>query len=282
MIQIERSHHSLIARLGAGERIAGYYRYVTGTRRRRSDGQESWHVRLADRSGVLDAYVPYVTTAPLYPLPKHQLVYAEFRVHHYQNRLVGELLELDTLVDEPDLASVVDRLPCVATPHPKRLDQLAHLLNGLTVPSLRHFVDRVLMRDDLALAWIGDEQDRFTDAVVAADIAAEMPYFQAQERDLIVLGALFRDLGAVVLQTEPVMRPRVPTGVLTIERCASGLAWLEQAWPYGAGCLRQIWAGDMDGEEASVLGHAVGLMAKMAQGDVSGASWLAGRRRVAQ
>lgn len=285
MHTIERTPHSLISRLNADERISGYYRYIGATRRRHVDGHESWHVQLTDRSGVLDAFAPCSTITPLYPMPPHQLVYAEFRTHQYRQRLVAELLELDTLVVAPGNESVVDRLPRSGTHIPNCLDHLTDLLNGLTVPALRRFVDLVLSRDELALAWIGDKEKLFLNAVIAAEIAAEMPYFQVQERDLIVVGALFRDLGRVTLHPERNSVRGVAPGVLTIERCAAGLAWLEQAWPYGAGCLRQIWAGDAYGEEpsqATVLGHAVGLMAKMARGDVSGALWLASQRRLPQ
>lgn len=280
--------HSLIARLDADERIAGTYRYLGGTRRRRADGHESWHVQLTDRSGVLDTYVSAERIGvlyPRYPLPHNTLVFAEFRTLQYRGRLVAELLELDPMVASADIGAVVDRLPRPATPVPQCLDLLSDLLQGLTVPALRGFAEQVLARDDLALAWLANRQNGFMNAMIAAQIAVDMPYFQAQERDLIAVGALFRDLGRVALPPERPLWHRIPTGMLTIERCGAALAWLEKAWPEGAGSLRQIWAGDADGadpSQATVLGHAVGLMARMARGDVSGAPWLAAQRRLTQ
>lgn len=278
--------HSLIARLAPDERIAGYYRYVASARRPRHDGHTMWRIQLADRSGVLDTYVARTLATPVDLPPTGQLAYAEFRTHAYRGRVVAELRELDTLIPVPDTASVVDRLPITAACDSQALTGLAQLLNDLAVPALRHFADRVLAQDALALAWIGDAQQRFQQALIAAHVAAQMPYFEAQERDLIVIGALFRNLGQVVVGAVssgngPASVPSgVPPGVLTLERCATALAWLEQAWPHGAGCLRQIWAGP-DGDDrhaGAVLGHAVRLMTRIAQGDVRGARWLATQR----
>lgn len=285
MTTLERSQHSLIARLSADERVAGYYRYAAHAHRRQHDGHTVWRIQLADRSGAIDTYASRTLSTPFELPPTHQLAYAEFRTYLYQGRLLAQLLELDTLMEPPGTEAVVDRLPRTATRYPTAMDGLAELLNGLSVPALRHFVDRVLAQDALALAWVGDDTNGFLQAVVAAEVASQMPYFHAQERDLIVVGALLRHLGAVHLPGTPRTHREVPIGTLTIERCATGLQWLAQAWPYGAGCLRQILAGEDTGAEPSlnsVLGHAVSLVTQIAKGDMSGAAWLATQRTWSQ
>lgn len=237
--------HSLIARMGPEERIEGYYRFQRLTRKRAADGMEVWHVRLADRSGVLDTYVPCEDAMDVvYPLPEHLLVHTAFRTRQFKDRLVADLLSLDPLVDihEPGLA--LDRLPRPAASSGNTLDELAALVTGMHLPVLRHAVDLLLNNEPLAASWITATNQLFERSVAAATTALELPLGR-DERDLLMVACLFREVGELPIfenwSHDYGMPPPIPTRCLTLERCAPALQWLDDAQPAAARCLRQLW-----------------------------------------
>ena len=263
--------HTLIARLGAHERVTGRYRFQSLNRRRNTDGFEVWHVRLADRSGVLDTYVPCKEAEQLYPLPTDLLVHAEFRTRPFQNRLVADLLDLDPLIDGGEANLALDRLPRPTARDPRFLDELAELLGSLTNTVLRAAIDRVLANDALALDWINAGDGLFAQSVTAAGIALELPRLAREERELALVACLFRRLGELPLfdpwAAEWGQPPGVAPGCLTLERCAPALQCLDEGWPEAARCLRQLWSiglAPISEHTPLALAHAVELACELA------------------
>lgn len=245
MSSLEKPAHSLIARLAAEERVEGFYRYQSLKRRRSVDGVDIWHVPLADRSGVIDTYVRCSENNCLYPLPADVLVHATFRTRLFHDRLVADLIDFDPLVETGDPMLALDRLPRPCARPPEALDQLTELVQGFDNDVLRHAVNLLLANDSLTLPWISGASGLFARGVETAMIAAELPRFSREERELLIVACLFRHTGELALYDDWIRTnggaPPVPEACLTLELCAPALQWLHGTWPAAANCLRQLW-----------------------------------------
>lgn len=253
------SRHSLIAHLGPGERIEGCYRFKGSRMTTTADGVVYWQVRLADRSGILTAYYRVSGTARMMSFPHDQLVFVAFRTHWHRNALIAELIECDPAIGEPEPALALDRLPCPDTGDTTVLDQLTALVQNLDSPVLRAALDQVLANDAVVFPWMRDAQKRFAQGVRAAGIAADLPYFGREERDLVVVASLLRSMRRHFHDGTPALRHLV------------------NAWPRVARRLHQLLSLDTEPRRHDLppaLVHAAALAMALARDrTVAGSRW---------
>ena len=242
-----QSAHSLIARLGANEVVEGIYRFHSLNRKRTTDGVELWHVGLSDRSGVLDAWIPCAQTQNVFHhfIPDIP-VFVRFKTRLHQGKLVADLIEFDPLTDVLDPALALDRLPRPSTRSAIALDALAGLLNDMQSTDLREAIDLLLVNDTLALEWISAPDGAFDRCVHAAAIATELPRLSREERQLLVVACLFKEIGALSLHDEWMRNfgqaPYVSPACLTLERVGPALQYLDLVNRDAARTLRQLWS----------------------------------------
>lgn len=241
----EKSSHSLIARLGPDERVEGCYRFQSLARRCNADGFEVWHVRLADRSGVIDTYRPCDAGDIVYRPDTDALVHVAFRTRLFKDRLVADLLEFDFMDVVADPACALDRLPRPLAQSPEVLDRLAELVHGIRYDALRQALDRVLVDDRLMLNLISRPDVLFERTVDAASLIEEEMYnFHRVEKEAAILACLLHPMGELSLCDEYYLREEQaqekPKAALTLKRCEPALASLEQARPTEGDWLRQV------------------------------------------
>lgn len=241
----EKSSHSLIARLGPDERVEGCYRFQSLARRCNADGFEVWHVRLADRSGVIDTYRPCEGSDIVYRPDTDALVHATFKTRLFKDRLVADLLEFDFMDVVADPACALDRLPRPLAQAPEVLDRLAELVHGIRYDALRQALDRVLVDDRLMLNLISRPDALFERTVDAANlIEEEMHNFHRLEKETAILACLLHPMGELSLCDEHYLREEQalekPKAALRLKRCEPALAVLEQARPTEGDWLRQV------------------------------------------
>lgn len=241
----EKSSHSLIARLGPDERVEGCYRFQSLARRCNADGFEVWHVRLADRSGVIDTYRPCDGCDIVYRPDLDVLVHVAFRTRLFKDRLVADLVEFDAMNVVADPACAIDRLPRPLAQSPETLDRLAELVHGLRTDALRQALDKILADDRLMLNLIGRPDDLLERTVDAANlIEEEMRYFGWVEQETAILACLLHPMGELSLHDEHYLREErqleKPRAALTLKRCEPALARLEQTRPTEGNWLRQV------------------------------------------
>lgn len=241
----QKSRHSLIARLGADERVEGCYRFQSLTRRRNADGFEVWHVRLADRSGVIDTYRPCEGCDILYRPDTDSLVHVAFRTRLFKDRLVADLIEFDSMNVVADPIGAIDRLPRPLAQSPETLDRLAELVHGLRDDALRQALEQVLVDDRLMLNLISRPDDLLERTIDAANlIEEEMRYFGWMEQETAILACLLHPMGELSLHDEHYLKEErqleKPRAALTLKRCEPALARLEQTRPTEGNWLRQV------------------------------------------
>lgn len=241
----EKSRHSLIARLGPDERVEGCYRFQSLNRRRNGDGFEVWHVRLADRSGVIDTYRPCGGCDILYRPEADTLVHVAFRTRLFKDRLVADLLEFDAMNVVADPTCALDRLPRPLTQSPETLDRFAELVHGLRNGELRQALDQVLVDDRLMLNLISRPDTLLDTTVDAANlIEEEMRYFGWVEQETAVVACLLHPMGELILRDAYYVKEErhleKPRAALTLKRCEPALVQLEQTRPEEGSWLRQV------------------------------------------
>ncbi|MDO8787413.1 MAG: hypothetical protein Q7J42_05015 [Sulfuritalea sp.] len=241
----EKSSHSLIARLGPDERVEGCYRFQSLARRCSADGFEVWHVRLADRSGVIDTYRPCAGGDIVYRPDIDTLVHVAFRTRRFKDRLVADLIEFDFMDVVADPACALDRLPRPLAQSPEVLDRLAELVHGIRHDALRQALDRVLVDDRLMLNLISRPDVLFERTVDAANLIEEEMYnFDWLEKETAILACLLHPMGELSLCDEYYVREEQalakPRAALTLKRCEPALASLEQTRPTEGDWLRQV------------------------------------------
>jgi hypothetical protein len=245
--------HSLIARLGAGQRVEGGYRLLSLEPRRRSDGYAVWHARLADRSGVIDAYRPAEGVDLRTIVRANSLVFAEFRTRTHNGRLFADFDILDLLGGVPDPALAIDRLPRPLAHFPEALDHLVERVHGMGRSALRGCLERAFLADDLMLHWIGRTDDAFARSVGAATAVTHriFPCYATRDaRDLASVACLLRPMGSLPPLAgedpwrDPLARNRAAGYALT--RCGPALDWLAGIDPVAARRLRGLLGGRGD------------------------------------
>jgi len=241
----EKSSHSLIARLGPDERVEGCYRFQSLARRCNADGFEVWHVRLADRSGVIDTYRPCDGCDIVYRPDIDALVHVALRTRRFKDRLVADLIEFDAMNVVADPACALDRLPRSLAQSPETLDKLVDLVHGLRNGELRQALDQVLVDDRLMLSLISRPDDLLERTVDAANlIEEEMRYFGWVEQETAIVACLLHSMGDLILRDacyrEEEQHLEKPRAALTLKRCEPALANLEQTRPTEGDWLRQV------------------------------------------
>lgn len=240
--------HSMIARLGANEVVEGRYRFHSLNRKRTADGVELWHVALSDRSGVLDTYIQCADTDNVfYPFIPDIPVFARFKTRQHRGKLVADLIDFDPITGAPDIELAVHRLPRPSARSAIALDALAELLDEMQSADLRHAVDLMLANDMLALEWISAPDGAFDRCVHAAVIARELPRLSPEERELVMVACLFKEIGALSLYDEWMhgdvgQAAFVSPACLTLERVAPALQHLDMVNRDAARTLRQLWS----------------------------------------
>jgi hypothetical protein len=241
----EKSSHSLIARLGPGERVERCYRFQSLAHRCNADGFAVWHVRLADRSGVIDTYRPCNRGELIYRPEVDALVHVEFKTRIFKDRLVADLLEFDFMDVVADPACALDQLPRPLTQSPEVLDRLADLVNGIHYDALRKALDCVLVDDRLMLNLISRPDALFERTVDAASlIEEELYHFDRLEKETAILACLLHPIGELLLHDEYEVREgqalESPKAMLRLKRCEPALASLEHTRLTAGDWLRQV------------------------------------------
>lgn len=248
MTNTPKTSHSLIANLNAQERVEGGYRLSELLPSRTNDGALSWHMKLSDRSGTIDAFWPH----PLLPnldlggeKPNDILIDVGFRTRQYGSRLVADAYEINGTIESPEPRLALERLPRHLANGALYLDQLAMLVNGLQEERLRDAIDVLLVSDDLTFNWISQHNDLLAHSVKSAEYAKSLIGLDPQGQEVLIVACLFRHLGELVLYSQWIDdwggAPPVPAQALTLELCAPALWQLQASWPAGANALRALW-----------------------------------------
>lgn len=255
--------HSLLARLGHDEVVEGGYRLEFLVRRERNDRVPAWHARLADRSGILNVYLPAQQVQINACLPPHTLVFAGFETQLFEGRLVGLLRTLDALGCDPQPELALERIPRPVAHLPDALDRLAEVVSGLNSAPLRGALQRLFLEDALMLDWIARPDDLFARSVAAAMVAPEIvsPLFpEGSVGETALAACLMRPMGLL----------NVPDGIppghrRALARCARALDWLAGADPVAAGRLRRL-LGDAGGRPEPQLMAILSAVARAEAG----------------
>lgn len=243
-----KTSHSQIANLNAQERVEGGYRLSELLSSRTNDGALSWHMKLSDRSGTIDAFWPHPQLPNLNlggEKPEDILIDVGFRTRQYGSRLVADAYEINGTIESPEPRLALDRLPRHLANGTQYLDQLAVLVNGLQDERLREAVDVLLVSDDLTFNWISQPNDLLAHSVKSAEYARSLTALDPQGQEVLIVACLFRHLGELVLYSQWIEdwggAPPVPAQALTLELCAPALWQLQASWPEGANALRALW-----------------------------------------
>ena len=270
---LNETRHSLIARLSAGERIRGCYRLWRARQNTRFDGAPYWHLQLADRSGLLNAFIWPEMDIESSDLPLGAVVEAEFTTRQLDG-LVADIRYIDAVESWP-WSEAIDLLPRAACPVPSALDRLAALMNELSAAPLYEFVCRVVADDTIGLplltapaslgahhGWAGGLLEH---AVDVAQRVAEWPNLERGIREIAIVAAILHDIGKTkAFATGPrltALGRLVRHESLTLELCSSPLRQLDQVWPE-AGCLvRHLWTAGLAAPRGTAVHPLVEIVA---------------------
>jgi 3'-5' exoribonuclease len=249
------SHHTPLASLEPDERLRGHYRIHDMKSRTRNDGAVFWTITLTDNSGSLTCYgwPEQLGDSERTALPRHTVVEVEARVRAFGNRLVADLVSLDPAT--PSLEDTGHLLPWASCERPELLPRFRGMLGQIKFSALLHFIDRVLANESVMLAFLKVPASLqyhhaafgglFEHSIEVMEIVAGYPITIRAEREIALVGALFHDIGKT--RTFDKHLRRTPCGnlvchdALTLEICAPGLSYLDEAWPEAGLLLRHLW-----------------------------------------
>ncbi len=249
----QNTPHSLIAHLSPGERIRGRYRLWRAHINTRFDGVPYWQVQLADRSGLLNAFIWPEREFEPSDLPPGAVVEAEFTTRQLDG-LVADIRYIDP-AESHSWNEGIELLPRPACPVPSALDGLAGLVSGISSLSLRELVCRVLGDDGIGLqlltspaslgahhGWAGGLLEHTVDV---AQRVADWPNLGKDIRELAIVAAILHDIGKTKsFAAGPrltALGRMVRHESLTLELCGVALRKLDRDRPEAGCLLRHVW-----------------------------------------
>lgn len=160
-------------------------------------------------------------------------------------------------LDEKDLFL----LSSYISPRPEYLTRLLKIIDSITTPPLRSFLDSIFSDINITSKFItlpasvrhhhSTANGLLIHSVECAETAAIQIYKSDTDRDITVVAALLHDIGKVRSYTTNLKTTQLGRMVahdhLTLEVCASALSNLDKSWPDGANTLRHIWTCSSEG-----------------------------------
>jgi 3'-5' exoribonuclease len=233
--------------------ICGTFRLTDVCYHETRTGQPYMRLQLEDMSAHISAYAWREDIYRHLYLPNYSLIHVQGHSRYFDQQLRIDLNGMTPLGFKPS-GDVVRLIPQSLCPYPGLLLQLQGLMNRLTIPSLREFVEAVLADDSLAFAFVsvpaslnhhhnypGGLLSHSLECVSLVERHHEFPIHSYQ---LGLVAALFHDIGKILTLTAQMERTSLGESLdhdkLTLEILGPYLKRLEESWPQGATKLRYL------------------------------------------
>jgi 3'-5' exoribonuclease len=249
----ETQTHLLLSDLKAKMEVRGNYRISSIEPRRRQDGAEFWKLVLTDRSGEMTTYVWPERCSLDSAYQPNQLVHVCLMTRELNCEVVADVLELTPTINPP-MGEVIDLLPAAGCPHPDVLQRLVSIVQGISSPHLRQFVETALTDDDVTLPLLVNPASGqyhhvepgglLRHSVETAEAVGKL-LSSSFEQEVALVAALFHDIGKARTFNRDGTKTRlgqlVDHDTLVMEICAVALRDLDKANPDAALMLRHVW-----------------------------------------
>ena len=236
-------------------RFKGYYRLVGLSVKIDRNKQPYWVVQLSDMHHCVSAYF-FSVPSNMHDFHHGAMLQCEISIkRHKRNRYLhlayAEKASNALCLEKTGLQS----LPCALSPDKSLLQSFYSLVDSITSNDLKKFIAEVLMPSSICIPFLQAPASLnyhhnypgglLAHSIEVAEIVDNIPWQDANSRDVAITAALLHDIGKVKTLTAKMRRTPVGRWVdhdaLTLEICSNALAALELLDENSATLLRHIW-----------------------------------------